>query len=305
MYLDHFGLQDLPFRLTPDTSYFFNAGGHQEALNVLMVALRSGEGFIKVTGEVGTGKTLLCRMLLNSLEDEPYCTAYIPNPLLTPAALVMALADELGLKVPRNQGWYRLLKIINDHLIDLVREGRTIVLLLDEAQAMPRESMEALRLLSNLETEKKKLLQVVMFGQPELDAQLQKPSLRQLRQRIAFSYVLPEMDRKAMQAYIAHRFYVAGYRGTLPFSGKALDQLFRASRGVPRLINILAHKSLMASYGEGSQQVTHKHVRSAVEDTDDTCGSLNKGWFRRMWALAGVSACTAVGLTALFVEGVL
>ncbi|GAB4350689.1 MAG: AAA family ATPase [Gammaproteobacteria bacterium] len=303
MYLDHFGLNDLPFRLTPDTSYFFNAGGHQEALNVLLVALRSGEGFIKVTGEVGTGKTLLCRMLLNSLEDDAYCTAYIPNPLLTPAALVMALADELGLKVPRNQGWYRLLKVINEQLVELVREGRTTVLLLDEAQAMPRESLEALRLLSNLETEKKKLLQVVMFGQPELDVQLQKPSLRQLRQRIAFSYLLPAMDRKAMEAYLAHRFYIAGFRGPLPFSKKALDGLFRASRGVPRLINILAHKSLMAAYGAGAKEVGHKQVRAAVEDTDDTQGALKPCWLRRIWALAGATAFAAVGLVALMTGG--
>jgi len=238
-------------------------------------------------------------MLLNSLEEDQFCTAYIPNPLLTPAALVMALADELGLKVPRNQGWYRLLKVINERLIELVSEGRAIVLLLDEAQAMPRESMEALRLLSNLETGRKKLLQVVMFGQPELDAQLQKPSLRQLRQRIAFSYRLPEMDRTAMEAYIAHRFYVAGYRGPLPFRPKALDLVYRASRGVPRLINILSHKSLMAAYGQGVKAVERRHIHAAVEDTDDTNGSLNRGMFRRLWALASAGAFTAVGLVVL------
>ena len=300
MYLDHFGLRDLPFRLTPDTSYFFNAGGHQEALNVLLLALRSGEGFIKVTGEVGTGKTLLCRMLLNSLGDDQYCTAYIPNPLLTPAALVMALADELDLKVARNQGWYRLLRLINERLVEIVREGRRVVLILDEAQAMPQESMEALRLLSNLETEKHKLLQVVMFGQPELDEALQRKSLRQLRQRIAFSHRLPEMDRKSMEAYVTHRFYVAGHRGPLPLAGNALDTLFKASRGIPRLITILSHKSLMAAYGRGEREVTRRHVRAAIEDTEDTAAAFQNGWLRKRWAWLGLVVMATLGAGAAF-----
>ena len=305
MYLDHFGLRDLPFRLTPDTSYFFNAGGHQEALNVLLLALRSGEGFIKVTGEVGTGKTLLCRMLLNSLGEDQFCTAYVPNPLLTPAALVTALADELGLKVARNQGWYRLLKLINERLIEIVSESRRVVLILDEAQAMPRDTMEALRLLSNLETEKNKLLQVVMFGQPELDEALNKKSLRQLRQRIAFSYRLPEMDRQAMEAYVAHRFYVAGHRGPLPYTHGALGALFKASRGVPRLINILCHKCLMAAYGVGAKEVTRSHIIAAVKDTEDTAAAIRDGWFRKPWAWLGLASMATMGMGAAIWSGAL
>lgn len=300
MYLDHFGLRELPFRLTPDTSYFFSAGGHQEALNVLLLALRSGEGFIKVTGEVGTGKTLLCRMLLNSLDEAQFCTAYIPNPLLTPTALVMALADELGLKAPRNQGWYRLLKLIGDKLMETVRDGRRVVLILDEAQAMPQESMEALRLLSNLETEKSKLLQVVMFGQPELDEALQSKSLRQLRQRIAFSHRLPAMDIKAMRAYVAHRFYVAGYRGPLPVADAAMGILHKASRGVPRIVNILCHKALMVAYGQGAREVTRLHVRAAIADTDETSTFLHAGWMRRPLAWLSLAAMASVGLGAAY-----
>lgn len=300
MYLDHFGLRELPFRLTPDTSYFFSAGGHQEALNVLLLALRSGEGFIKVTGEVGTGKTLLCRMLLNALDDERFCTAYIPNPLLTPSALVLALADETGLKVARNAGWYRLLKLISERLVEIVREGRRVVLILDEAQAMPQESLEALRLLSNLETEKAKLLQVVMFAQPELDEALQRKSLRQLRQRIAFSYRLPTMDRESMAAYVAHRFYVAGYRGPLPVASAALTGLFKASRGVPRLINILCHKSLMAAYGQGVRAVTPQHVRAAVKDTEATADSYQSGWLRRSWGWMGLAAVVTLSVGAAY-----
>lgn len=305
MYLDHFGLRDLPFRLTPDTQYFFSAGGHQEALNVLLLALRSGEGFIKVTGEVGTGKTLLCRMLLNSLEEGQFCTAYVPNPLMTPAALVTALADELGLKVARNQGWYRLLKLINERLVETVSEGRRVVLILDEAQAMPCESMEALRLLSNLETEKSKLLQVVMFGQPELDEALSRKSLRQLRQRIAFSYRLPEMDRQSMEAYVAHRFYVAGHRGPQPFARSALDALYKTSRGVPRLINILCHKSLMAAYGQGASGVTRRHIVAAVNDTEDTAGAIGNGWLRKPWAWLGLASMATLGMGAALWGGAL
>lgn len=270
MYLEHFALRELPFSITPDTSFFFNYSGHQQAMNVLLVALRSGEGFIKITGEVGTGKTLLCRRLLNLLgADKEFVTAYIPNPLLTPTALSLALAEELGIDCPRNLGQHRVLKLITDKLIALNAEGKHVVLLIDEAQAMPAQSMEALRLLTNLETEKYKLLQIVLFGQPELDLILAKPSIRQLRQRIAFSYNLPFMDREAVRTYLAHRLVVAGYSGQPMFSDKAIDSLYRASRGVPRLINILAHKTLMAAYGQGAKAVRQQHVSAAIADTED------------------------------------
>ena len=162
MYEQHFGLSEAPFSLTPDTGFFYNYPSHQEALNVLTVALSTGEGFIKVTGEVGTGKTLLCRKLLNTLGDD-FVTAYIPNPILTPAALRHALADELGIRTARRTGQNRTVNLINERVIELQRKGKRVVLLLDEAQALPRDCLEAVRLLTNLETEKSKLLQVVLF----------------------------------------------------------------------------------------------------------------------------------------------
>ena len=267
MYQEHFGMREMPFAITPDTSYFYSYGAYQEALNVLLVALRSGEGFIKISGEVGTGKTLLCRKLLNTLGDN-FVSAYLPNPCLTPAGLRMALADELSINYARNMGQHRILKLINDRLIELNAEGKQVVLLLDEAQALPDDSMEALRLLTNLETEKSKLLQVVLFGQPELDERLAENKLRQLRQRITFSYDLDAIDRIGVEGYLAHRLLVAGYNGRPMFSAEAMDVLHRYSYGVPRVINVLAHKALMVAYGKGVFSVDALHVKTAAEDTE-------------------------------------
>ncbi len=268
MYLEHFGLRELPFNLTPDTGFFFAYGHYADALNTLLVALRIGEGFIKVTGEVGTGKTLLCRKLLNSLGDDTV-TAYLPNPLLTPSALGQALAEELGLSLARNLGQHHVLKQVSQHLIAISQSGRRVVLCLDEAQAMPLETLEALRLLTNLETEKRKLLQVVMFGQPELEERLNRNSTRQLRQRITFAYTLRPIDRTGLRAYLNHRLHTAGYRGPELFDAGAQRLLHRASRGIPRLINILAHKAMMAAYGQGATRIGRAHVRLAVRDTRD------------------------------------
>jgi MSHA biogenesis protein MshM len=267
MYLQHFQLTEPPFTLTPDTEFFFNRGSHQEALNVLLVALSSGEGFIKITGEVGTGKTLLCRKLLKLLDDSAL-TAYIPNPLLNPAALRMALADELGICLPRNIGQHRLLQMINERLLQTTCEGRQVVLVLDEAQSIPDESLEAVRMLTNLETEKRKLLQVVLVGQPELDARLAQKKMRQLQQRVVFSYQLRPLDRLSLGAYVEHRLQIAGYRGPPLYDSRAIKHLHRASRGVPRLANLLCHKSLMAAYGCGARRVRHKHIIRAARDTE-------------------------------------
>lgn len=268
MYLEHYGLREFPFSLTPDTQYFFGYGHYRDALDTLTVALGSGEGFIKVTGEVGTGKTLLCRKLLNTLDYTAFYTAYIPNPYLTPLALGLALAEELGLELARNVGQHRAMKEVTRRLIQLHAAGKRVVLLIDEAQAMPGETLEALRLLTNLETEKRKLLQVVLFGQPELDERLDERANRQLRQRITFSYRLPPIDRQGMEAYVNHRLLVAGATGTPRFLPEAFDALHQFSRGIPRLVNILAHKALMAGYGQGVRDISRRHVEMAARDTE-------------------------------------
>ncbi|HJW02223.1 MAG TPA: AAA family ATPase [Azospira sp.] len=267
MYLAHFGLQELPFGITPDTSFAYATTAHQEALNTLLVAVQNGEGFIKITGEVGTGKTLLCRRLLQALGDD-YVTAYIPNPYLEPRTLLLALLEELGRNCPPDIDQYHLLKAINQALLEFAQQGRSVVLCLDEAQALPLETLEALRLLSNLETEKRKLLQLVLFGQPELDGKLADPSVRQLRQRISFHYRLTGLSPQEMDNYLVHRLRVAGYRGEPLFSRGALRALYRSTGGTPRLINILAHKALLALFGEGGHGVKSRHVRLAARDTE-------------------------------------
>jgi len=267
MYLKHFHLKELPFKLTPDTEYYFNHGSHHEALNVLAVALRAGEGFIKITGEVGTGKTLLCRKFLKYIENK-FVTAYISNPYLTPQTLIMALAEELGIRFPRDISQHHLLQLITQSLEKTNRSGKRVLVCLDEAQALPYESLEALRLLTNLETEKQKLLHVVLFGQPELDNRLNKPTIRQLKQRITFSCALRPLERDSVSDYINYRLKVAGYTGAPLFSKGAIRLLQKSSEGIPRLVNILSHKSLMIAFGMGALYVTRKHVRMAVRDTE-------------------------------------
>jgi MSHA biogenesis protein MshM len=287
MYNKHFGLREAPFSITPDTAFSFASSVFQEALNTLLIAVKNGEGFIKITGEVGTGKTLLCRKFLASL-DPSFISAYIPNPYLEPRTLLAALADELNLKVARDVDQHLMLKVLTLALLEFARDGKRVVVTLDEAQAMPLETLEALRLLSNLETEKRKLLQVVLIGQPELNDKLDQPSLRQLKQRIAFHYELRPLTRDEMDYYVAHRLTVAGHQGGALFTKGALLALYRASGGTPRIVNILCHKSLLLVFGEGKQQVDEKHIRLAASDTPAAKIETQRHWWWIALALLGV-----------------
>jgi MSHA biogenesis protein MshM len=289
MYRTHFALREPPFGLTPDTAFAFACTPHQEALNTLLVALESGEGFMKITGEVGTGKTLLCRRFLAQL-DASYVSAYLPNPLLDPHGLLLALAEELRIPFDPESDPHELTKILNHALLDFARAGRKVVVCLDEVQAMPYETLESLRLLSNLETEKRKLFQVILFGQPELDVRLSHESVRQLRQRITFQYNLSALSRDEVEYYIGHRLRVAGYLGDRLFDRAAVKLLYRASRGVPRLINVLAHKAMLAAFGEGRHHVTAGHVRRAANDTP----SARTDRLPVLWAAAAVLAAALV-----------
>lgn len=269
MYLEHFGLTERPFNLTPDTQFFVDLPSHIEAYNVLLLALDGGEGFIKITGEVGRGKTILCRKLLNELH-EPHITAYIPNPHLTPAGLRMAIADEFGISYVRNAGQSKILQQINQFLLEAAAKNQKPVVIIDEAQAMPLETLESLRLLSNLETEKQKLLQIILFAQPELDELLQKKSIRQLRQRISFSYQLKKLSLSDVRYYIDRRLGMANLSIENLFSPLAYRAMHFYSKGTPRLINILSNKALLSAYGKGKHKISLKNVRLAALDTEET-----------------------------------
>jgi MSHA biogenesis protein MshM len=296
MYHEHFGLKELPFGITPDTSYFFAHASHQEALNTLLVAVRSGEGFIKVVGEVGTGKTLLCRKFLGALPPAEFATAYIPNPYLQPMTLLLAIADEFGVNYPNPVTQHQLLRILTQFFIETQTQGKRVVVCLDEAQAMPIVTLESLRLLTNLETERRKLIQVVLFGQPELDVRLERASVRQLRQRITFSCRLKPFAFEDTEYYIAHRLSIAGHRGARLFAPDAVKRLHRAARGVPRLINILAHKAMIAAFGEGTDVVSDAHVQLAIADTESVAGDDRRA-HTRLLRYAMVALATA-GLAA-------
>lgn len=267
LYLSHFGLKEPPFSITPDTSFYFATKSYQEGLNTLLYAIHAREGFIKITGEVGTGKTLLCRKLISSL-DETFKIAYVPNPYLEPQSLLLVIAEELGISLPQEITQHGLLKAITRDLLNFARNGFKVVICLDEAQAMPIETLEALRLLSNLETEKRKLLQVVIFGQPELEEKLNHESIRQLKQRISFDYHLDQLTFDEMTHYVNHRLMVAGHQGGRVFSSASLYMMFIKSQGVARLVNILANKALLSAYGKGKKQVGVGEVLAAVSDTE-------------------------------------
>lgn len=287
-YLQHFGLEDYPFGLTPNTEFYVELQGHQQALDVLLTAVEMGEGFLKVTGEVGTGKTLLCRKLLQEAPAN-WQIAYIPDPHVSPEQLRWAIALELGLQHSGNIDQHQLHHLLQRQLILLASQQKRVVILIDEAQALPDPTLEALRLMSNLETEQRKLLHVILLGQPELDSRLAKASFRQLRQRISFSYQLPQLQSAEVKAYVQERLDRAGGEGAQTlFSAPALWLLARKSRGIPRLVNILANKALLASFGRDQTRVGWWAVWQAARDTADVMTSPVR-WF--FWlCLCGVAA---------------
>ena len=266
MYQAHFGFEQLPFTLTPNTDLFYGLAPHFEAIQTVISALEMGEGVIKVTGEVGTGKTMVCRMLVNHLKD---CTAliYLPNPVLSGTDLRHAVAKELDLTVENEAS---LVDNIQHKLIELHNSGLRVVAIIDEAQALSDEALETLRLFGNLETEDKKLLQIVLLGQPELDARLEAYHLRQFRQRITFSSTLRALTLDETVAYIDNRIAKSGGNSEL-FSLNQKKAICRSSQGIPRLINQLCHKALLLSFSESKKNIDNQHLCSAMHETYDVC----------------------------------
>ena len=266
MYLDHFGLNEPPFRITPHTDFFFQGANRGATLEALLYAVGHDEGIVKVSGEVGSGKTMLCRVLIERLPKNTE-TIFLANPSLSRDEILLALADELKLEVEGERAT-RVLRALQDHLIRLFAQGRRVVVLIDEAHAMPKETLEEIRLLSNLESNRHKLLQIVLFGQPELDEQLDDAGMRQLKERITQSFRLEPLVREDIESYIDFRMRAAGYRGPNVFSPAAIRRIAQASEGLTRRVNILADKSLLAAFAADRHAITEAEVKRAVRDSE-------------------------------------
>jgi MSHA biogenesis protein MshM len=268
LYLEHFGLTEPPFRITPGTRFFFDGSQRGEVLTALQYAVESGAGLIKVVGEVGSGKTMLCRVLIERLPSSIQ-SIYLPVPTLTRDELLIAISDELGIAdSDSTTSTTRRLKAIQQQLLDAHGAGKQVVVLIDEAHAMPLQTLEELRLISNLETDDAKLLQIVLFGQPELDVNLSNANMRQLRDRITESFHLSPLPRQDVQAYLDFRLRQAGYRGATLFNAAVAERIAQSAQGLTRRINVLADKTLLAAYAAGTHEVTLEHVSQALGEVD-------------------------------------
>lgn len=306
MYLEYYGLDAPPFRITPDTRAFYTGADRGAVLSALHWAVLQGEGIVKVVGEVGSGKTMLCRMLAGEL-PEHVAVAYLSHPGLSAPEIAPALARELGLEAAASD---RLgaVHALQSHLVAQHAAGRQVVALIEEAQNMPAESLEELRLLSNLETDDSKLLQLVLFGQPELDTTLARPEIRQLRERISHAFELGPLGPADAASYLNFRMRAAGYRGPDLFSRALGQRLNRHADGLIRRLNLLADKTLLAAYAEGSKTVRARHVRRAARDRQPA-HSAQQGWRRwlgrfRAAAILLAAALLGPGSSAAYHEDV-
>jgi len=292
MYLEHFGLNEPPFRITPHTDFFFAGANRGATLEALLYAITHDEGIVKVTGEVGSGKTMLCRVLMERLPKNVE-TIYLANPSLARDEILFAIADELKVELANDRP-SRLLRALLEHLIRLYAEGSRVVVLIDEAHTMADDALEEIRLLSNLESNRHKLLQIVLFGQPELDQHLNTSHMRQLMERITHAFRLEPLVRDDIERYIEFRMRAAGYRGPNGFSPGALRLIGEASEGLTRRVNILADKSLLAAFASNAHAVTAKEVGRAIRDSEFY--RRRRNWRPFAIAAAGVGAGLAIGL---------
>lgn len=266
MYLEHFGLDEAPFRITPHTDFFFEGANRGATLEALLYAITHDEGIVKVSGEVGSGKTMLCRVLMERLPQNVE-TIFLANPSLSRDEILFTLADELQVNLATNRV-SAVMRALQEHLIGLYAQGRQVVVLIDEAHAMPAETLEEIRLLSNLESNRHKLLQIVLFGQPELNDVLNRTEMRQLKERITHNFSLEPLVRSDVAQYISFRMRAAGYKGPDVFSPAALKRIATASLGLTRRINILCDKALLAAFAGNTHLITVSHVKAAIRDAE-------------------------------------
>jgi type II secretory pathway predicted ATPase ExeA len=299
MYYAFFGLKQPPFRITPDTDFFFEGGNRGAVLEALIYAITHGEGIVKVTGEVGSGKTMLCRVLQSRLPAGVE-TVYLANPSVSPDEILHAIGFELQLPIERDAGRLEVMHALNEYLLGKHADGRQVVVFVEESQGMPIATLEEIRLLSNLETRQHKLLQIVLFGQPELDTNLRKAEIRQLRERITHSFALSPLNADEVRDYLAFRLRAAGYHGPDLFPPRVIRYIAQATGGLTRRINIVADKALLAAFAENTHNVSLKHVQAAVRDSEFSDAKGGSGWLRRPgWAFAAALALLALGAGAL------
>jgi type II secretory pathway predicted ATPase ExeA len=267
MYYEHFGLTQAPFKITPNTDFFFTGGNRGPVLEALIYAITRGEGIVKVTGEVGSGKTMLCNMLQSRLPENVE-SVYLANPSVAPDEVLHAIAFDLQLGVDRQADRLEVMHVLQDYLVNRHAEGKRVVVFVEESQSMPLATLEEIRLLSNLETRNDKLLQIVMFGQPELDENLKRPEIRQLRDRIAHSFRLQPLIDTEVRDYLMFRMRAAGYRGPEIFTPGVVRQIARASSGLTRRVNLIADKALLAAFSENTHTIHARHVQAALRDSE-------------------------------------
>jgi len=304
MYYSHFGLDQAPFKITPNTEFFFSGGNRGPILEALIYAISHGEGIVKVTGEVGSGKTMLCNMLQTRLPAHIE-TVYLANPSVSPDEILQAIAFELQLGIDRNASRLEVMQALHDHLLKRHADGKRVVVFVEESQSMPLATLEEIRLLSNLETRNDKLLQIVLFGQPELDDNLRQPNIRQLRERITHSFRLEPLDVNEIREYLMFRMRAAGYRGPDLFSPAVVKFMAQASDGLTRRVNLIADKALLAAFSENTHTIRMKHVEAAVRDSEFSQNRGPRLTPRFAWASALVlsGAVLGVGAYALFERG--
>lgn len=267
MYYEHFGLTQAPFKITPNTDFFFGGGNRGPILEALIYAITQGEGIVKVTGEVGSGKTMLCSMLQSRLPAQVE-TVYLANPSVSPEEILHAIAFEMQLDIPRDATRLVVMHAIQEHLLKRHAEGKRVVLFVEESQGMPLATLEEIRLLSNLETKSDKLLQIVLFGQPELDDNLRENQIRQLKERITHSFRLEPLTPQETREYLMFRLRAAGYRGPDLFTDAIIREIARISGGLTRRINLIADKALLAAFSENTHSIRQKHIAAAVRDSE-------------------------------------
>ncbi len=276
MYLSHFGLAEQPFTITPVTDFFYDGANRGETLEALVYAITHGEGIIKITGEVGSGKTMLCRVLMERLPDNVE-TIYLANPSLSREEILYSIADDLNLDLAGSRA-NEALRVLQDVLIEKYASNKQVVVLIDEAHAMPAETLEELRLLYNLESTRHKLLKIVLFGQTELDETLSLPKMRQLKDRITHHFTTQPFNTEAVNEYLMFRMRAAGYHGPDIFTPEAVSLIAKASDGLTRRVNIYADKSLLAAFIGNTHGITVDHVKAAIGDSE----LRNRRWIDRL-----------------------